>query len=200
MLALAQGQGLSLYLLGSAPTVIDAAVDKIRERWPGLEIAGHHHGYFGQAGSSQEKEQKKENKKTSAKDRVNKADKLDINSNQKQEQVQKRDKSEREIIEEIKSLQPDILLVGLGAPKQEFWINQHLQELGVPLVMGVGGSLDVLAGAVKRAPVFWQKIHLEWLYRLVMQPSRWRRALAIPRFMALVFWQMILPGKSGKIK
>lgn len=175
LLALAQGQGLSLYLLGSAPGVIDDAVANVGAAWPGLEIAGYHHGYFRQ--ESKTEKSKTEKSKTGK-------NKAGI-----------RDKTEEEIIKEIKDLRPDILLVGLGAPKQEFWINRHLEDLGVPLVMGVGGSLDVLAGAVKRAPVFWQKIHLEWLYRLIMQPSRWRRALAIPQYMALVFWEMILKRK-----
>ena len=93
---------------------------------------------------------------------------------------------ELKICEDIRQKRPTILFVAFGAPRQEYWIADHLQELQVPLAMGIGGSLDVLAGAVKRAPVFWQKIHLEWLYRLLKQPSRWRRMLLLPKFVYCV--------------
>lgn len=86
------------------------------------------------------------------------------------------------IIDEIHSAQPDILLVALGVPKQEKWISQHKDILNVPLSMGVGGTFDVMAGAVTRAPLWMQRANLEWLYRLVSQPSRALRMLALPRF------------------
>ncbi|WP_438448648.1 WecB/TagA/CpsF family glycosyltransferase [Gorillibacterium sp. sgz5001074] len=89
---------------------------------------------------------------------------------------------EPRIVADIEAADPDILLVALGVPKAERWIYQHKPQLKTRLAMGVGGSLDVVAGKVKRAPVFWQKIHLEWLYRLMRQPSRWRRQLVLPRF------------------
>jgi N-acetylglucosaminyldiphosphoundecaprenol N-acetyl-beta-D-mannosaminyltransferase len=76
----------------------------------------------------------------------------------------------------------NILLVGLGSPKQEFWLEEHLASTGCGVGIGVGGSFDVLAGAVPRAPRSWQRLGLEWLYRLVREPSRWRRQLALPRF------------------
>lgn len=93
-----------------------------------------------------------------------------------------RKEEEEQIVQEIAGLKPHLLFVALGAPKAETWISTHWSQLRVPLVMGVGGSFDVIAGKVKRAPVVWQKLHLEWLYRLLSQPSRWRRQLAIPRF------------------
>lgn len=86
------------------------------------------------------------------------------------------------ILEDIRKSDPDVLLVALGVPKAERWIYRYKEQLSTRIAMGVGGSLDVLAGKVKRAPVFWQKIHLEWLYRLMRQPSRWRRQLVLPRF------------------
>lgn len=85
----------------------------------------------------------------------------------------------------IKAARPHILLVGLGAPKQEYWIDAHLQELQVPVVMGVGGSFDVLAGVVKRAPLWLQRLNLEWLYRII-QGKRFKRALDLPKFMLAV--------------
>lgn len=87
-----------------------------------------------------------------------------------------------DLIAEIKKAKPHILLVALGAPRQEYWIREHLQEIGVPVCMGVGGSFDVLAGRVERAPVWAQKAGLEWAYRLVKQPSRFKRMLALPKF------------------
>lgn len=94
---------------------------------------------------------------------------------------------EADIAREIATLQPHLLFVALGAPKQDVWIAKHRDQLQVPLAMGVGGSFDVISGKVKRAPMFWQKLHLEWLYRLLMQPSRWKRQLAIPRFIVSVW-------------
>ena len=90
---------------------------------------------------------------------------------------------EKEIIEDIKAVNPDLLFVALGFPRQETWIAKHQKELNIPFAMGVGGSFDVLSGKVKRAPLFWQKIGLEWFYRLASMPSRWRRMLVLPRFM-----------------
>lgn len=89
---------------------------------------------------------------------------------------------EKEIIEDIKLKKPDLLFVCLGFPKQEKWIFEHKDELGAKVLMGLGGSLDVFAGEVKRAPEFYQKWGLEWFYRLIKQPSRFIRMLALPRF------------------
>lgn len=87
-----------------------------------------------------------------------------------------------QIVEEIRNLKPDILLVGTGAPKQEKIINQYKQEGFFKIGIGCGGSIDVLAGEVKRAPKFFIKLHLEWFYRLLKEPSRWRRMLVLPQF------------------
>lgn len=89
---------------------------------------------------------------------------------------------EKAIIEDIKRTKPDLLFVCLGAPKQERWISAHKAELGAKVCMGIGGSLDVFAGTVKRAPEFYTKHGIEWLYRLMKQPSRFVRMLDLPRF------------------
>ena len=89
---------------------------------------------------------------------------------------------EKAIIEDIKRTKPDLLFVCLGAPKQERWISAHKSELGAKVCMGIGGSLDVFAGTVKRAPEFYTKHGIEWLYRLMKQPSRFVRMLDLPRF------------------
>jgi N-acetylglucosaminyldiphosphoundecaprenol N-acetyl-beta-D-mannosaminyltransferase len=85
---------------------------------------------------------------------------------------------EDKIIEEIDKTNPDVLIVALGAPRAEKWIYKNKGRLNTKVTFGVGGSLDVIAGKVKRAPLIWQKMNLEWLYRLLRQPSRWRRQLA----------------------
>lgn len=83
---------------------------------------------------------------------------------------------EKNIIREIKSLKPDIILVGLGVPRQEKWIKQHLEELGVPVCWGVGALFDYYSLKIKRAPKWMREIGLEWFYRLLMEPRRlWKR-------------------------
>lgn len=93
------------------------------------------------------------------------------------------------IIKDIKESRPDILFVALGAPKQEFWIKEHKEELAVPVSIGVGGSFDVVAGIKERAPEWAIKANLEWLYRLVKEPSRIKRQLVLPKFMVEVLKQ-----------
>lgn len=88
------------------------------------------------------------------------------------------------LISRINDAQPDILFVGLGSPRQEMWIQRYLPELRVKVIQGVGGTLDTIAGTVKRAPLWTQSLGLEWLYRLVMQPSRARRQVNLVRFAA----------------
>ena len=98
-----------IYILGSAPGVAATAAVNIRNKFPGCNIVGTHHGYFNA-------------------------------------------KEEKQILAELEKLKPDVLFVALGAPKQEYWIADHLAELGIPVGMGIGGSMDVLSGNVKRAP------------------------------------------------
>lgn len=92
------------------------------------------------------------------------------------------DLEEKKIISDIKHAAPSILLVGLGAPKQEKWIAEHLEETGAKIAIGIGGSFDVMAGNVKRAPKVFQKMGLEWFYRLITQPTRWKRMMRLPKF------------------
>ncbi len=87
---------------------------------------------------------------------------------------------------EIASCGADVLFVGLGSPRQEFFIAEHLARTGCSVGIGVGGSFDVLAGTVRRAPKLWRRLNLEWFHRLVSEPKRWRRQLALPRFVWLV--------------
>ena len=79
-----------------------------------------------------------------------------------------------------------LLFAGLGSPRQEFWLADHLCETGCGAGIGVGGSFDVVAGRVARAPQAFRRLGLEWLYRLIKEPWRWRRQMALPRFVWLV--------------
>lgn len=88
---------------------------------------------------------------------------------------------------EIAALQPDFIFVAMGAPIQEDWIARYRHLFPTSVLMGVGGSIDVLSGNVKRAPQFWVKNNLEWLYRLISQPARAKRMMKIPAFLFLVF-------------
>jgi N-acetylglucosaminyldiphosphoundecaprenol N-acetyl-beta-D-mannosaminyltransferase len=76
----------------------------------------------------------------------------------------------------------DVLLVAYGAPGQELWMARNLAALGVPVAIGVGGVLDFISGRVRRAPRWVRDLGLEWLFRLLLQPRRWRRQLELPRF------------------
>lgn len=96
------------------------------------------------------------------------------------------EKDEPQIIADIKAAKPDLLLVALGVPKQEKWLAKHLTELDVPVAIGVGGTLDVMAGVMKRAPLWMQKAKLEWLFRGMLQPKRAGRLLALPKFVLKV--------------
>lgn len=93
------------------------------------------------------------------------------------------------VLETINKAKPDILFVAMGSPKQEQWIEQHRDNLYPTLYQGVGGSFDVLAGNVKRAPAAFQRMGAEWLYRLLKEPSRLKRQMNLPKFLFEVFKQ-----------
>ena len=87
------------------------------------------------------------------------------------------------VVEAIRAAEADVVFVCLGAPKQEYWMREHGPDTGAAFLIGLGGSLDVFAGTVKRAPELWQKLGLEWLYRLLKQPSRIGRMAKLPLFL-----------------
>jgi N-acetylglucosaminyldiphosphoundecaprenol N-acetyl-beta-D-mannosaminyltransferase len=96
------------------------------------------------------------------------------------------------IIEQINALKPDIIFTCLGAPKQEYFMAKNLDELNAKLMLGVGGSIDFLAMQIKRAPNSWRKRGLEWLWRLIQEPWRWKRiAKAVIIFpLACIYWRL----------
>ena len=99
-----------------------------------------------------------------------------------------------EVIAMIRAANPDILFVGRSTNTQEPWIDRYRAELNIPVMMGVGGSFDVISGNLKRAPQIFQKLQLEWLFRLIRQPWRYKRMLDLPRFA----WRVLRNSKSMK--
>lgn len=141
LMALMGQEGKSVFLLGAKPGVADAAAEKMRERFPGLVIAGTNDGYF---------------------------------------------QDDDPVVEKINAAQPDLLLVCLGAPKQELFMAKYGEATGCHLLMGLGGSMDIFAGIAQRAPEFYCKHNLEWFYRLIKNPSRIGRMMKLPLFLVHV--------------
>lgn len=147
---LSQGEK-SIFLLGSKPGeeseigIAELAAQKMKERYPNLQIAGTHHGFFGA-------------------------------------------NDEEEIVKKINDSRADFLCVAMGSPRQELFVYRNRNALYPKVAIGVGGSLDVWAGVLKRSPVFFQKNGLEWFYRLVQEPSRYKRMTALPLFMIKVLF------------
>ena len=137
--------GKTAYLFGSKPGIADKAAARMEEAYPGLKIAGTHHGYF-------------------------------------------TEEEEEEILREINEAAPDLLCVALGSPKQELFVLKYKDRLKAKAAIGVGGSLDVWSGDLKRAPEFYRKHGLEWLYRFIQEPSRYKRMAALPLFMLKVIF------------
>ncbi|MDF2627190.1 MAG: putative N-acetyl-mannosamine transferase [Symbiobacteriaceae bacterium] len=137
-----RGRG-SVYLLGGRPEVVAEAARRLKERFPGITIAGHQHGYY-------------------------------------------KPDQEPAVIAAIAAARPDLLVVGMGMPKQEEWLAAHLRETRAKLGIGAGGTIDVWAGAAPRAPEWMIKSNLEWLFRIV-KLGRYSRSLPpLFKFMAMV--------------
>lgn len=145
LIEIAYTEKKSIYFLGGKEGVAEEASQKLAVKYPGINIAGYHNGYFN----------------------------VD---------------EEKKIIDDIIDKGPDIIFVALGAPKQEKWIYRNRHKFTAKIAMGVGGSLDIIAGRVKRAPEFYQKTGLEWLYRLGKEPKRFFRMLKLPKFIILAFY------------
>lgn len=92
------------------------------------------------------------------------------------------EENEQQICEQLKSLQPELILVGLGVPRQELWIQKHRHLCPNSVWIGVGGSFDIWSGKKTRAPKWLGDNNLEWLYRLYQEPWRWRRMMSLPHF------------------
>ncbi len=129
--------GLRVFLLGAGPGVAQQAAEKIKERWPAVDVVGAYSPPVGFENNVAENER---------------------------------------IIQRIAASRPDVVVVGLGAPKQEQWVHAHRMELNVPVALCVGATIDFLAEHKSRAPLWMQKSGLEWLYRAGTEPRRllWR--------------------------
>jgi N-acetylglucosaminyldiphosphoundecaprenol N-acetyl-beta-D-mannosaminyltransferase len=100
-------------------------------------------------------------------------------------------KDDEPVIEAVNAANPDFLIVGLGAPKQENWMALRRERLRVGLMAGLGGSIDIFAGTKPRAPQFWQKVNLEWLYQGFKDPKRFKRIVKLPLFLFAVIGQRL---------
>jgi N-acetylglucosaminyldiphosphoundecaprenol N-acetyl-beta-D-mannosaminyltransferase len=108
-------------------------------------------------------------------------------------------KDDAAVVQAINRSGADILFVAMGSPRQEYWIAEHMGELRPTFCMGVGGTLDVVSGIAKRAPALFRKTGTEWFYRLALQPSRFRRQLALPLFAFEVFKSFFRPGAQPAV-
>ena len=97
-----------------------------------------------------------------------------------------KESEEDKVFSIVSDIRPHIILVSFGSPFQEIWLWKHRKRLNGILCMGVGGAFDYLAGTIRRAPTLIRYLGLEWFYRLVRQPWRWRRQLRLIEFMSLV--------------
>lgn len=127
---LAAAKNYRVFLLGAGPGIAEHAASVLRERFPGLQVAGT----YAPPDTSPEE------------------DKVTVAL--------------------IRAIQPDILFVAFGAPRQDQWIRKHMASLGVPVCIGVGGAFDMLSGRLSRAPVWMQQSGLEWLHRFILEPKR----------------------------
>lgn len=136
-----------VFFLGATQEVLNETVSRARKDYPGLVVAGEHHGYF-------------------------------------------RANDEFALVQQIRASRADILLVAMSSPKKEEFLARWADALGVPVLHGVGGAFDVFAGKVKRAPELWQRLGLEWLYRVVQEPRRmWKRYLTTNALFARLVWR-----------
>jgi N-acetylglucosaminyldiphosphoundecaprenol N-acetyl-beta-D-mannosaminyltransferase len=143
LLAMAAERGLPVFLLGATGAVVARAAAVVSERYPGLQITGHHHGYFWD--------------------------------------------DEERLVETIRRSGARLLFVAITSPKKENFINRWKDRLGVDFVMGVGGTFDVVAGKVRRAPRWMQRSGLEWAYRVMQEPRRmWKRYFTTNNAFALM--------------
>jgi N-acetylglucosaminyldiphosphoundecaprenol N-acetyl-beta-D-mannosaminyltransferase len=135
LLERADEKGYRIFFFGAKEEVLQLVLAKVRKTYPGVKIAGAHHGYF-------------------------------------------RPDEELTIVSKISASNADILFIGFSTPQKELWIKNYLHKMQVPVCHGVGGSFDVFAGAIRRAPLWMQKSGLEWLFRLLQEPRRlWKRYL-----------------------
>jgi N-acetylglucosaminyldiphosphoundecaprenol N-acetyl-beta-D-mannosaminyltransferase len=159
LLARAERRGYRVYFLGARAEVLGRALERLREAYPALQVAGARDGYFS-------------------------------------------DEEEAAVCAEIAASRADILLVAMSSPRKEYFLGTHGPRLGAPFVMGVGGSIDVAAGITRRAPLIWQRLGCEWLFRLLQEPRRMFRRYAVTnaRFAFLVARALLTDHGAGRLE
>jgi N-acetylglucosaminyldiphosphoundecaprenol N-acetyl-beta-D-mannosaminyltransferase len=145
-----QGRG-RVYLLGARPEVVPVAARAVEEQYPGVQVVGYHHGFFGPG-------------------------------------------EDAGIVAGVHAAQPDILFCGMGAPRQEMWLSQHLPDLGAKVSIGCGGTIDIWAGVSPRSPEWAIKANLEWLHRIIKLGRVSRSLPPLAKFMGLVAAQRLRGG------
>ncbi|AQQ68740.1 glycosyltransferase [Microbulbifer agarilyticus] len=146
LLEMSSEKGFPVYFLGARAPVVSKAVLRLKSRFPKLNVAGWHHGYFWE--------------------------------------------DEQSVVDDIRRSGARLLFVAITSPHKENFIHRWREQLNVDFVMGVGGTFDVVAGKVQRAPIWMQRAGLEWLFRLLQEPRRmWRRYLVTNSVFA---WQLLV--------
>ena len=147
----------SVYLLGGRPEVVEASSERLKARFPSLNVVGYRSGYF-------------------------------------------KPEDEAAVISDINSKRPDILLVALGSPLQEMFLQKWCDRLKVKACFAVGGLFDFLSGNKKRAPAWMRSMGIEWAFRLVLDPkNKWKRTvIEIPLFLTMILTQRLFPQYSQR--
>ena len=152
----AAAKSVGVFFLGGKPGVAEKAAQKMEEKYPGLRVVGCNDGFF----------KKVDTDGLAGEYLKNPAD----------------FKEDAAVIQKINDSGAQILLVCLGVPKQEIWMKAHRGELSVKIAGGFGGSFDIFAGEIRRAPKAFIALNLEWLYRLILEPKRIGRMMKLPKF------------------
>jgi len=152
LLAAAAQKDWKVFILGAKPETNNLACQKLRRRYPGLQIVGRHDGYFQDSPA---------------------------------------------VVRKINDSQADLLFVAMGSPRQEFWISEHRQDISAKFCMGIGGSLDVASGVVKRAPGLLRKMGLEFAYQAIREPHRLRRQVAYVPYTLMVLREKLLRSRRA---
>ncbi len=155
LLDLAYRENRSVYLLGARPEVLRTLERRLRDRFPGLRIAGSHHGYFDMEEAPQ-------------------------------------------VAAQIRQSGADMLFLGITSPKKEIFLGTFGPSLDVPVLHGVGGSFDIMAGLTRRAPPSWQRLGMEWAYRVLQEPGRlwWRYLSTNTVFVLLTLRELVHPARA----
>jgi N-acetylglucosaminyldiphosphoundecaprenol N-acetyl-beta-D-mannosaminyltransferase len=174
LLSEAVERGWKVALIGGADQTATEAALRLKRRFGGLDILGVEVGKV-EVGRKKKEERRKKNEERGEFSDVTGAGDYEI-------WVER----ETEMVAALQRIKPDVVMVGLGAPKQEVWVMKYRENIPAQVMMVVGGAVEMWAGVQQRAPRWMQRIGFEWLYRLVREPWRIRRQLALVKFVGMV--------------